>query len=109
MTSYIMDQAQKYVSSRVIMLQGILSHSMTCHFYGRLQQTDVHTRAQSGQNSPWLGCVACLELSASVYADNGASQAVHLPADGVSYKTVHHLLGHFHDGRLPKQFKSSIK
>jgi hypothetical protein len=46
------DQAQKYVFSKVIMLNGTFSHSMSCHFYGRLQQTDVHTRAQSGQSSP---------------------------------------------------------
>ena len=28
----LMDQAQKYVFSKVIMLNGTLSHSMTCHF-----------------------------------------------------------------------------
>jgi hypothetical protein len=54
---------------------------------------------KAGKAALWLSCVASFELSASVYADNGASQAVHLPADGMSYKTVHHLLGHFHDGR----------
>ena len=64
---------------------------------------------KAGRAALWLGCVACFELSASVYAGKGASQAVHLPADGVSYKTVHHLLGQFYDGRLPKQFNSSIK
>ena len=64
---------------------------------------------KAGRVALWLSCVACFELSASVYAGNGASQAVHLPADGVSYKTVHHLLGHFHDGRLPKQFKKFHK
>ena len=31
------------------------------------------------------------------------------PSYGISYKTVHHLLGHFRDGRWPKQFKNSIK
>jgi hypothetical protein len=68
-----------------------------------------HYRHKAGRAALWLSCAACFELSASVYAGKGASQAVHLPADGVSYKTVHHLLGHFYDGRLPKQFKSSIK
>ena len=38
--------------AKVIMLNGTLSRSLNCHFYGRLQQTDVHTRAQSGQSSP---------------------------------------------------------
>jgi hypothetical protein len=64
---------------------------------------------KAGRAALWLSCVASFELSASVYADNGASKAVHLPADGISYKTVHHLLGHFRDGRWPKQFKNSIK
>ena len=29
-------------------------------------------------------------------------------ADGISYKTVHHLLGHFYDGRWAKQWKDAI-
>ena len=33
-------------------------------------------------------------------AGNGASQAVHLPADGVSYKTVQQFFGDFVDGRF---------
>jgi hypothetical protein len=41
----------------------------------------------------------------------GASvdKSAFLLTDGISYKTVHHLLSHFYDGRWPKQFKSSIK
>jgi hypothetical protein len=38
----------------------------------------------------------------------GASvdKSAFLLTDGISYKTVHHLLDHFHDGRWPKQFKT---
>jgi hypothetical protein len=35
---------------------------------------------KAGRAALWLSCVACFELSACVYADNGASQAVRLSA-----------------------------
>ena len=61
------DQVQKYVYDRVIMQKRIKDDS------SKLMCTPEH---KAGRAALWLSCVACFVLSASVYADNGASQPV---------------------------------